>query len=195
MLYLSEQMIYERHFADFGQGGLTAAGSGLSVQELERMQIPHRYIKGSVFYPFPEDKSICILPSIEKTCQFEQDTPFLKVLRDGNLYTDSFAHEMCLALTLEDGLLLMTGCAHNGIVNMITTAERLLGKPVIGVIGGTHLKGFDEERTERTINWLNAKPELRMLAVCHCTGDKALRRFAESCPAYRCVHAGTVLEI
>ena len=195
MLYLSEQMIYERHFADYGPGGLTAAGSGLSVQELERMQVPHRYIKGSVFYPFPEDKSICILPSIEKTCPFEQDTPFLKVLRDGSLSTDSFAHEMCLALTLEDGLLLMTGCAHNGIVNMITTAERLLGKPVIGVIGGTHLKGFDEERTDRTINWLNAKPELRMLAVCHCTGDKALRRFAESCPAYRCVHAGTVLEI
>ena len=195
MLYLSEQMIYERHFADFGQGGLTAAGSGLSVQELERMQIPHRYIKGSVFYPFPEDKSICILPSIEKTCQFEQDTPFLKVLRDGKFYTDSFAHEMCLALTIKDGLLLMTGCAHNGIVNMITTAERLLEKPVIGVIGGTHLKGFDEERTACTIHWLNGKPELRMLAVCHCTGDKALRRFTESCPAYRSVHAGTVLEI
>jgi 7,8-dihydropterin-6-yl-methyl-4-(beta-D-ribofuranosyl)aminobenzene 5'-phosphate synthase len=76
-----------------------------------------------------------------------------------------------LILTLRDGLVVLTGCAHAGICNIIKHSIELTGiKKLKAVI--TPLGKRDEDRIKRTIDRLvDYNPEL--IATGHCTGFKA----------------------
>jgi 7,8-dihydropterin-6-yl-methyl-4-(beta-D-ribofuranosyl)aminobenzene 5'-phosphate synthase len=78
-----------------------------------------------------------------------------------------------LILTLRDGLVVLTGCSHAGICNIINHSIELTGiKKLKAVMGGLHLVNADEDRIKRTIDRLvDYNPEL--VATGHCTGFKA----------------------
>jgi 7,8-dihydropterin-6-yl-methyl-4-(beta-D-ribofuranosyl)aminobenzene 5'-phosphate synthase len=80
------------------------------------------------------------------------------------------------------GLVVVSGCAHAGILNTVLYAREISGvDKVWAVLGGFHLGGAGEEQVQRTIAELKAlEPELVM--PCHCTGFEATRRFAEEMP-------------
>jgi 7,8-dihydropterin-6-yl-methyl-4-(beta-D-ribofuranosyl)aminobenzene 5'-phosphate synthase len=76
----------------------------------------------------------------------------------------------------------VSGCAHAGIVNTVLYAREISGVDRLwAVVGGFHLDGAAEEKVSRTIAELKALgPQLVM--PCHCTGFEATRRFAEEMP-------------
>ena len=80
------------------------------------------------------------------------------------------------------GLVVVSGCAHAGIVNTLLYAREISGVDRLwAVVGGFHLQGAAEDVVERTIGELKALgPQLIM--PCHCTGFEATRRFAEEIP-------------
>ena len=87
--------------------------------------------------------------------------------------------EQALAVQTEAGLVVVTGCAHPGVVAMVRRCAESLDGEVTWVLGGFHLGGAGEQRVRAII------AELRRLGVarvapCHCTGDQARKLFAQA---------------
>ena len=101
---------------------------------------------------------------------------------------------MSVVIEEDDGLILLSGCGHVGLVNICSCAEKRLGKPVKAFIGGTHLMAFPAERTEHTLDYVKHST-IRTLAAGHCTGPTAMIRFAEEIPGFVPVHTGTVIDL
>lgn len=90
---------------------------------------------------------------------------------------DDFRDELALGLRTEKGLILIVGCSHVGIVNIMRTVMERTGLPVYSVLGGTHLVEADEERLDKTMEALR-ECGLKQIAVSHCTGEPGMERVA-----------------
>ncbi len=93
------------------------------------------------------------------------------VERDGKIESDDFSDEIAIAVRTDEGVVLIAGCSHPGIMNMADEAEKRVG-PLKAVVGGVHLVSETEERTERTISYLQSKG-VSSLYLCHCSGRSA----------------------
>ena len=97
-----------------------------------------------------------------------------------SMYTkDFFTDEIAIALESEKGLVVIVGCSHPGIMNILKTIEKRSGKKICGVIGGTHLVEAGEERLRKTIADLK-KMNINFIAVSHCTGENNLEIIKEN---------------
>lgn len=94
-----------------------------------------------------------------------------------NYEPDDFRDELALGLRTTKGLVLVVGCSHVGIVNILRTVMERTGLPVYSVLGGTHLVEADEERLEKTMEALQ-ECGLAQIAVSHCTGEPGMERVA-----------------
>jgi 7,8-dihydropterin-6-yl-methyl-4-(beta-D-ribofuranosyl)aminobenzene 5'-phosphate synthase len=84
--------------------------------------------------------------------------------------------EQALILDTAQGLIVITGCAHPGIVRIAETAERLTGKRIYLLMGGFHLMGTDRAEIEAIIARLQALG-VEKVAPSHCTGEAAIAQF------------------
>jgi 7,8-dihydropterin-6-yl-methyl-4-(beta-D-ribofuranosyl)aminobenzene 5'-phosphate synthase len=87
--------------------------------------------------------------------------------------------EQALVVETGRGLVVVTGCAHPGVVEMVRRAKDSVGGEVAWVIGGFHLGGAEATRIQRIIDEL-LRLGVQQVAPCHCTGDLARRMFAQS---------------
>jgi 7,8-dihydropterin-6-yl-methyl-4-(beta-D-ribofuranosyl)aminobenzene 5'-phosphate synthase len=83
--------------------------------------------------------------------------------------------ESGLVLETGSGPVLITGCAHPGVVEMTKAASALAGRPVVTVIGGFHLASASTGDVERIIQELMALGVERC-GPAHCTGEAATSR-------------------
>ncbi|MDY6876754.1 MAG: MBL fold metallo-hydrolase [Chloroflexota bacterium] len=91
--------------------------------------------------------------------------------------------EQALVVETEEGLVVVTGCAHPGGVEMVRCAQDVgarLPRPARPylVLGGFHLGGTSRRQVERFIADFH-QLGVQKVAPCHCTGDRAMRIFAE----------------
>jgi len=96
--------------------------------------------------------------------------------------------EQSLYLETPAGLVLITGCAHPGIVEIVERAREVAQEPVRFLVGGQHLKGLPEQKLQSLMSSLR-RLGVDKMAPSHCTGDKA-RRLAEEMLGDRYVAAG-----
>lgn len=92
--------------------------------------------------------------------------------------------EINLVINLEEkGLVVIAGCAHHGLDNIINDAKLLFQNklPVYALLGGLHLKNSKEEEIIEIISSLKDSG-LRVLAPNHCTGFNALMIMAQTFP-------------
>jgi 7,8-dihydropterin-6-yl-methyl-4-(beta-D-ribofuranosyl)aminobenzene 5'-phosphate synthase len=104
------------------------------------------------------------------------------VLGDGIYSTGEIHHgitEQALIIRMQDGLVVVTGCAHPGVEQMVGRAVDLSRQPVILVIGGFHLGDASSQKVERVITRLK-ELDVQQVAPCHCTGDQAISAFKDS---------------
>jgi 7,8-dihydropterin-6-yl-methyl-4-(beta-D-ribofuranosyl)aminobenzene 5'-phosphate synthase len=85
--------------------------------------------------------------------------------------------EQALAVETAEGSIVVTGCAHPGIVEMVRRAKGSVGEVAL-VMGGFHLGNASRQQVERIIADFR-KLGVRRVAPCHCTGDRAIQVFAE----------------
>ena len=112
----------------------------------------------------------------------------------GELYGPPW--EQALAIYVENkGLIILTGCSHPGVENIVEKATKELNiKPYL-VIGGFHLAGASESRIRNTISKLLALGVKKICPI-HCSGDKIREILANNYPeVYGDGHVGLVLKI
>jgi 7,8-dihydropterin-6-yl-methyl-4-(beta-D-ribofuranosyl)aminobenzene 5'-phosphate synthase len=78
----------------------------------------------------------------------------------------------------DEGLVVVTGCAHPGIVEIVRRAKALSGDPFYLVLGGFHLGGKSRREMEGILSEFR-RLGVRKVAPCHCTGEQAIRMFRQ----------------
>jgi len=127
------------------------------------------------------DNGIYLIPEIVGKYPKPRGNKKLLKQSNGTYLPDDFGHELLLVVQEKDGLVVFTGCSHNGIVNMIETVEsRFQGETIKAVFGGFYLmspptKKMTEKREEvlRIGRLLNDKGHLMKVFTGHCTGKLA----------------------
>ena len=92
-----------------------------------------------------------------------------KILEAGVEKDDFLFDDSALAYKSPDGLVIITGCSHAGICNIVENAKKVCGDDrVIDVIGGFHLLDPSEEQLQGTITYMKSLHPGSVHA-CHCT--------------------------
>ncbi len=138
-----------------------------------------------VFAPEPTVIAGVALASgeIAHVTDYEKVPPPMKMEKDGTLVQDPLTHELALIFSVRGkGLVVVTSCAHSGVVNTVEYAVKITGESrVLAVIGGMHLTSATEETIGKTVSALQAmKPTF--VAPMHCTGNRALMKLAALMP-------------
>ena len=116
--------------------------------------------------------SDCMMTSgeISQTTDFETAGSQYFFKENGTLQADDFIDEQALIIQTAGGLIIVSGCAHRGIINTIRHAKKITGeKSVHTVIGGTHLYPKKQSDVDKTIAELTSMG-IQHIGVSHCTG-------------------------
>ncbi|MCY6356433.1 MBL fold metallo-hydrolase [Clostridium sp. ZS2-4] len=140
------------------------------------------------------DDKVYIFTNFEKTYDFEALNPNMKIKKEEEYIVDPFDDEITVAVDTEKGLLILLGCSHPGILNIVDTIAKRTGKKIYGIMGGTHLVEADEQRINKTIERLK-EMNIEIIGVSHCTGEKAVEMFKEKCDNFFVNSTGNVLEV
>ena len=91
----------------------------------------------------------------------------------------TFIREESLVIKTSRGLIVITGCAHPGIVNVVKRAKELLSSEVYLVLGGFHLCWMNLSQVKSVIKGVK-KEGVQKVAPCHCSGDLARKQFEKA---------------
>jgi 7,8-dihydropterin-6-yl-methyl-4-(beta-D-ribofuranosyl)aminobenzene 5'-phosphate synthase len=130
------------------------------------------------------DDTILVTGEVARTTSFEKGMPGTKIKHDSGFEPDTFVDDQSLVINLADkGLVIISGCAHAGIINSIEYAKDLTGqKKIHAVIGGFHLSGAAmAPNVDPTIEKLK---QVGMEVICpmHCTGFDVISQLSKELP-------------
>ncbi|MEM3696560.1 MAG: MBL fold metallo-hydrolase [Candidatus Bathyarchaeia archaeon] len=150
----------------------------------EDMAKPARYVKTKKPYLIA-DGAVLVTGEIPSETDFEKGLQRYKILIDGEWKPYPWMwDDRAIAINIKrKGLVVLSGCAHAGIINTIKHVQRITGvERVHAVMGGFHLAGKEyEPRINQTVeNLKNIKPYL--IAPSHCTGWRGIYAIAQAMP-------------
>ncbi len=150
-------------------------GSSFSKNEIEKL-FEIKYITK----PFWITDAICISGEIPRKNSFENKKP-LGEKKVGVSWQDDFVKdEISLFCKSEDGIVIISGCSHPGIINTICYSKKICkDEKILDVIGGLHLKIAIDDFIEKTLLSFQSEKVSNMHA-CHCTGKKTLELLEEN---------------
>ena len=138
-----------------------------------------------IAYQFVDQPLLEIAPGIYVVTQFprkHQDeviNPRFKVMKNGSMQPDPFDDEVLLAVDTDEGLVVLLGCSHPGMKNMIDATADLIQRPIYAILGGTHLVESNENSLGMSLDYLQ-NDALKVIGVSHCTGQVAMDQLAAS---------------
>jgi 7,8-dihydropterin-6-yl-methyl-4-(beta-D-ribofuranosyl)aminobenzene 5'-phosphate synthase len=92
---------------------------------------------------------------------------------------DELLDDQSLFIESSKGLIIVLGCAHAGVVNILNYVAKLTGKNhIYAVIGGMHLLNASIERMKHTIEEIK-RYEIQQIFPAHCTGSEAVAKFCD----------------
>jgi 7,8-dihydropterin-6-yl-methyl-4-(beta-D-ribofuranosyl)aminobenzene 5'-phosphate synthase len=99
-----------------------------------------------------------------------------------NLYTTGTLGrsipEQALVIRTSEGLVVVTGCAHPGIVEILEQVQETFNDKIHLALGGFHLGSKSRAEIESILKAFR-RLGVELVAPCHCTGDTAIAMFAE----------------
>ena len=145
--------------------------------------------------PLQISSNLWLSGEVPRQTIYEKGDERLVQFQAEGLIKDPFRDDLSLFYTTEKGIIVILGCAHSGLVNIIEHAKQVTGQSNIrAIIGGTHLGPVDSLQQERTIEYLKSL-DFECLAPNHCTGLPIASRLAREFPdQFRWATTGTILE-
>lgn len=135
--------------------------------------------------PYPLlDRTILFLGEIPRSTDFEKGFPIAHFVENDVEKWDAIEDDTSIVMNLKGkGLVILSGCAHAGIINTILYARKVTGiEKVHAVMGGFHLSGaIFEPIIDRTAEELK-KLDPRYVIPAHCTGRKAIMKIEREMP-------------
>jgi 7,8-dihydropterin-6-yl-methyl-4-(beta-D-ribofuranosyl)aminobenzene 5'-phosphate synthase len=129
--------------------------------------------------PVKLSNNIWTTGEIPMVTDFEAVDPKLFVKENSSWKPDPVMDDRGLVIKTSEGLVVILGCAHRGMINTIYHAREITGvSSIYGVIGGSHLISASEEHLWQTINTLR-ELDVKKLALCHCTDLPAISVLAQ----------------
>lgn len=142
--------------------------------------IPHSFVSEPTHEIAP---GIYIVSSFARKHNVEEINPRFMIRKDSTFVTDPFDDEILLALETEKGMAVLLGCAHPGMMNMLDAVKETFQKPIMAVLGGTHLVETKGKRLQKSLKYLQ-DPDLLIAGVSHCTGKEAMKKLKENNQRY-----------
>jgi 7,8-dihydropterin-6-yl-methyl-4-(beta-D-ribofuranosyl)aminobenzene 5'-phosphate synthase len=144
----------------------------LGVVRIVEVEAPTEVVPGAYF-----------TGNIERVTEYEKAPPVLLVKKGDAVVADTFPGEQAMAFNVKDkGLVVLSGCAHSGIVNTVRHVQKMTGiEKVHAVVGGFHLVNAEPEIIRKTVADMKAiDPDY--IVPAHCTGFEATMVFSNEMP-------------
>lgn len=136
---------------------------------------------------------LVFLGEIERKTPFEAQKPIGQIYIDAKPKDDYLLDDTALAYKSPDGLVIITGCSHSGICNIVEQAKKVCGEErILDIVGGLHLLEPDEKQLQGTVDYLQSIHPTSIRA-CHCTDLRSKIAIAQVANLQE-VGSGTVLE-
>jgi 7,8-dihydropterin-6-yl-methyl-4-(beta-D-ribofuranosyl)aminobenzene 5'-phosphate synthase len=142
------------------------------------------------------DKGVFLTGEVPRKTSFEKLDPKLFTEIEGKTDPDVFLDDQSLVLDTKRGLLVILGCAHSGVINILNHVINKTGKDKFyAIVGGTHLDFLAPEQLEESIKALR-KIQIEKIGASHCTGmSGAFRLHQEFGDRFFYGHVGSTLEV
>jgi 7,8-dihydropterin-6-yl-methyl-4-(beta-D-ribofuranosyl)aminobenzene 5'-phosphate synthase len=124
--------------------------------------------------PFVVMPGVMTTGEVKRQTGFEKAAPGLKTIENGRVVDDLMLDDISVIANVEDkGLVIMTGCSHAGIINIVNQAIEVTGcHKIESIIGGLHLIESSDTVIMRTVEEFT-KLNVAWISAGHCTGFKA----------------------
>lgn len=88
--------------------------------------------------------------------------------------------ELSLSLESNGGTILIVGCSHSGVENIIVNAQKENAKNIELVYGGFHLLPYKRDELEKLIHYIQTDLQVKKVAPAHCTGHLGFKLFKDA---------------
>jgi 7,8-dihydropterin-6-yl-methyl-4-(beta-D-ribofuranosyl)aminobenzene 5'-phosphate synthase len=83
--------------------------------------------------------------------------------------------ELSLSMKMDEGQILIVGCSHTGVENIVKQTQTVTSDRIELVYGGFHMLPFDRNQTVQLVNMLKNELKVHRVAPAHCTGHLAFK--------------------
>jgi 7,8-dihydropterin-6-yl-methyl-4-(beta-D-ribofuranosyl)aminobenzene 5'-phosphate synthase len=116
---------------------------------------------------------LVFLGEINRKFMFEGTNTIGQIIKNNIAEPDFMQDDTALAFKSSQGLVIITGCSHSGICNIIEQAKQLChDNRILAVIGGLHLRKPSAEQLDSTIAYLK-QAKIKKIYACHCTDQSS----------------------
>lgn len=160
---------FRRKYKKLANGEYKFIGNTFDEAFLEENNILVRYISADVVYL---TENVLIFSNFKSDNNIEKLNADLVIRENNDYMIDDFSDEIVLGIKTDKGLIIILGCSHVGVINILESIVEKTKMNIYGVIGGTHLVNADESRINKTIKFFK-EMNIQWLGVSHCTGKNA----------------------
>lgn len=177
--YVGEEVFARRYSLHPGAADMTDLGQ-LRKEDIETLGLNVIEVRT----PTEIIPGVYMTGTIERVTSYEKVPPSLLIERDNTIEPDDFRGEQALFFTIKGkGLVVLSGCAHAGIVNTVTHAQKIAAADTVhAVMGGFHLINAAPEVIQKTVADIRAMKPAHVIPT-HCSGFEAISAFAGEMPA------------
>ncbi len=143
-------------------------GNPFDKEFLQNNNIETKYVHENMLHI---TENLVVFSNFNINPEFENTIERMYLKKDGEYKKDQFLDEISLGIKSDQGIIVLVGCSHVGVVNILDTIKDRTGENIHSLIGGTHLVREDDEQINKIIEYFKVE-DIKNIGACHCTGKQ-----------------------